>query len=87
MGYVFRVLYYLYFYSIDIADNDIRMDFKEVGCEVVNWIHLAQDMNKLKDSSEYDDKLSSSVKGGEFHDLLRDNWLLKNNSVPRINNT
>jgi hypothetical protein len=24
-------------------ENDIKMELKEIGCEGVNWVHLAQD--------------------------------------------
>jgi hypothetical protein len=26
--------------------TDVRMDFREKGCESVDWIHLAQDMEQ-----------------------------------------
>jgi hypothetical protein len=27
-------------------ENNIRMDLREIGCESVAWIHLAQDKDK-----------------------------------------
>jgi hypothetical protein len=27
-------------------DNNIRMYLREIGCEIVDWIHLAQDRDK-----------------------------------------
>jgi len=28
------------------GEDDIRMDFREIGWEGVNWMHLAQDRNQ-----------------------------------------
>jgi hypothetical protein len=28
-----------------IGKGNLKTDIKETGCESVNWIHLAQDMN------------------------------------------
>jgi hypothetical protein len=27
-------------------EDDIKMDFREIGCEGVGWIHLAQERNR-----------------------------------------
>jgi hypothetical protein len=29
-------------------ENDIRMDLREIGLEVVNWMHLAQDRDQWR---------------------------------------
>jgi hypothetical protein len=29
-------------------NNNINMDFKEMACEVMNWIHLAQDKGPVE---------------------------------------
>jgi hypothetical protein len=29
-------------------EDTIKMEFKELGCEGMNWIHLAQDRNKWR---------------------------------------
>jgi hypothetical protein len=42
-------------------DNN-KADLKEIGHEGLNCNHLAHDM----DSSEHCNKLSASIKGGEF---------------------
>jgi len=30
-------------------DNNIRIDSREIGCEVVNWMYLAQDRDQRQD--------------------------------------
>jgi hypothetical protein len=31
-----------------IEENNIKMDLQEVGCEIVDWIELAQDMDRWR---------------------------------------
>jgi len=37
----------------------------------VDWIHLAQDIDKFALSLEHGNKNSGTIKGGEFFDWLR----------------
>ena len=57
-------------------DDNIKMDLKEVGCEGMDWIDLAQD------TSERGNESSGSIKCGEFLDKLRTDKLLKKESSP-----
>jgi hypothetical protein len=47
------------------------MDLTETGCDVGDWIHMTQDMDKFAGSYQHGNKPSSSIKCGEFHDKLR----------------
>jgi hypothetical protein len=47
--------------------DNIRMYLKEIACESVDWIHLAQDVG-----CEHGYVFSGSMKGGEFLDLVSD---------------
>jgi hypothetical protein len=47
--------------------DNIRMSLREIGWEVVDWIHLAQ-VGTSGEPCEHDNKLSGSIKGGEFLD-------------------
>jgi hypothetical protein len=49
-------------------EDNIRMDLREVGWEVVDWIHLAQDKGPMAGCCEHGKKLLGSKKGGEFLD-------------------
>jgi len=51
--------------GVDREDN-IRMDLTEVGCEIVDWIHLAQDMKDSATQYLSCDKLYCDAK---FQDL------------------
>jgi hypothetical protein len=42
-------------------EDNIRMDLRELGCEDVDWIHLAQDRDQWW-------ALVNTVKGEEFFD-------------------
>jgi hypothetical protein len=48
-------------------EDDIRMDFREIGWEGVDWMHLAQDRDQWQ-TCEYGNEPSGSVKGEEFLD-------------------
>jgi hypothetical protein len=50
--------------------EDIKMDLKEIGCEDVNWIHLAQE-GYVRGCCKHGTEPLGSVKG-EFHENLRD---------------
>jgi hypothetical protein len=43
------------------SKNKIRMDLREIGCEGVDWIHLAG-------CCEHSNETSGSIKGGTFLD-------------------
>jgi len=45
------------------------MDLREIGWDVVDWLHLAEDR---AGSCEHDNELSGSIKGGEFLDQIND---------------
>jgi hypothetical protein len=55
----------------------MKMDLEEMGCENMDWIHLAQDGRLFKARNEP----SGCIKGGEFLCLLRDYWLLRKDYV------
>jgi hypothetical protein len=46
-------------------EDNIRIDIKGIGCESVDWIHLAQDRDG---SQEYGNEPSYFIKGREFFD-------------------
>jgi len=48
-------------------EDNIKMDFQEVGCGVMNWIELPQ----VVGTCECGDEPSGSIKYGEFLDQLR----------------
>jgi len=52
------------------------MDIKETGCEGVNWIHMAQDMDQDGFIQ------NSAMKCGEFFDKLSDCQLPKKDCAP-----
>jgi hypothetical protein len=43
---------------------NIKMDIREAGLSVMDWIHLAED----RDQCEYDDETSGSIK---FWEILK----------------
>ena len=49
-------------------EDDIRMDLREVGCECVDWMELAQDRRQVACACECGDEPSGSIKCGEFLD-------------------
>jgi hypothetical protein len=53
------------------CENVIKIDTKETGCEVVDWIQLAQDRDPVACSCKYDKNLSGTLKFGKFFDQLR----------------
>jgi len=44
--------------------ENIRMDLREIRCEVVVWIHLAQDKGAMVSCCEHGRESSGSIKGG-----------------------
>jgi hypothetical protein len=48
-------------------ENNIRMDFKKIGREVVNWMHLTQDRVQWRALVN-----TAMKKGGKFLDQLSD---------------
>ena len=47
-----------------IWEDNIRMDLKEIDCESMDWIHLAQD--KLVSSCERGNETTGFIKCGEL---------------------
>jgi hypothetical protein len=48
--------------------DNIKISLKELQCEGVDWIFLAQDRGPTVGSSKYCNEASSSIKGTEFLD-------------------
>ena len=49
-------------------EDNIKMDLQEVGCGVMDWIDLAQDMDKVAGTCECGNEASGSTKCVEFLD-------------------
>jgi hypothetical protein len=49
-------------------EDNIKMGLEEMGCEGIDWIHLAQDSKLVKARN----KPSGCIKGGEFLYLFWD---------------
>jgi len=49
--------------------DNIRLDFREAGCEDVDWIHLAQD-RPVAGSYEHNNEQAGSIKSWEFPDQM-----------------
>jgi hypothetical protein len=49
-------------------EDNIRMDLREIGWEVVDWIHLAQDSGPMAGCCEHGSECSGSIEGSEFPD-------------------
>lgn len=60
------------------------MDIKQIRCEVVEWIHLAQEYSSGAPYEQGNDP-SNSVRGGEFLDQLRDQQVLIKESYIKLN--
>jgi hypothetical protein len=50
------------------------MDISEIGCEGVDWIHLAQNRGPLAGCCEHGNEPFGYIHGGEFLDKLSDYW-------------
>jgi hypothetical protein len=49
---------------------NIKIKIKLIGCESLNWIHLAQDRDQWVDCCEHGNEPSGSIKAGKFLDLM-----------------
>jgi hypothetical protein len=55
--------------------DNIKIDFREIGWDIVDWIDLARDSDQFEGSCEHGDETSRSLKCWEVPELL-DNWQL-----------
>jgi hypothetical protein len=46
--------------------DNIRMDFTEIGWEVVDWFHLDQERDRGRGSCKHGNELSGSIKCRKF---------------------
>jgi hypothetical protein len=53
-------------------DNVIKVDLKGISCEGVDWIHLAQDRDKVRNLANTVIHLQAFTIGGKFLDKLND---------------
>jgi hypothetical protein len=59
-------------------ENNIKMDLREMGCNIVHWICLAQDRGQ--ESVTGCNELLASIRGGEFLHQMSDYQLLRKES-------
>jgi hypothetical protein len=52
-------------------EDNIKMQFQEVGCGGMDWIDLAQDKRQLAGTCECGNEHSGYIKCGEFLDQLQ----------------
>jgi hypothetical protein len=53
-------------------EDNIRMDRRKIGWEVVAWMHVVQNRDQWRALYEHSDETSGSVKCGEFIDQMSD---------------
>ena len=53
------------------CEDNIKMDFQDVGCGGIDWIDLAQDRDRWRTLVECGNEHSGPIKCGEFLDYLR----------------
>jgi hypothetical protein len=58
------------------------MDLNEMGCEKVDWIHLAQDMDQWE-TCDHNNEPSGSIKCLKLLERLNNYQLLKKGSAPQ----
>jgi hypothetical protein len=61
---------------LEYVENNIKMDLKEIGCDVVTWIHLAQDRGQWWALVNYNEP-SGSIKCREYLEWLNNYELLR----------
>jgi hypothetical protein len=57
-------------------EDNIKLDFRDIGIDGVNWIRLAQDRVMMR-FCEHGDEPSGSMKEGHFFDKLSDYQFFK----------
>ena len=63
-------------------DDNIKTDFRGIGCEGVDWTYLAQKRARWWVLCEEGNEHSGSIKCGEFLYYLRNSQLVKKDSGP-----
>jgi hypothetical protein len=63
-------------------ENNIKVDFKAVELEDIDWIHVLQSRDKWPVFVNTVMDLQALIKGVEFHDQASDYKFLNKNSAP-----
>jgi hypothetical protein len=58
-------------------EDNIKMDIRETGWDVVNWTHLAQDGRQMEGSCEHGNEPSGSIKCWYVVESLSNWWIPK----------
>jgi hypothetical protein len=58
------------------------MVLKENRCEIVNWIHVAQDEGQIKGCYEHDDECLAAINVDKCLDFLSDYQIIKTDYAP-----